>query len=32
MIVPPDQGEMSGALHALLDDIERLERSWGLAP
>jgi len=30
-IVPPDQSEMSGALWALLDDIERLERSWGLA-
>jgi hypothetical protein len=30
MIVPPEQSEMSGTLHAILDDINALERKWGL--
>jgi HNH endonuclease len=29
-IVAPDQSEMSGTLHAILHDIEDLEKSWGL--
>jgi hypothetical protein len=30
VIVPPDQSEMSGVLHSILDDIAAIERRWGL--
>jgi hypothetical protein len=29
-IVPPSASAMDGLLHSILDDIERMEREWGL--